>query len=120
QGDPVTQIIVGKEGWVFIGDVERDGDYVVLQRAHNIRWWGTSKGLGELIDGPTANTKLDALGVVRLHALNVVAGLEADPAKWKKPLGKPRETPFPRDGLLNTEIVIAERRWVFVGAVRRD
>lgn len=115
------QIIVAKEGFVFVGDVAREGDHVVIRRAKNVRRWGTSKGLGQLRGGPLTNTVLDPSGVVRVHVLNVVAQLEdLDEKKWNKALGAPPEIVEPRDPHKNVELVIAGRGWVFVGAVARE
>jgi hypothetical protein len=113
-----TQIIVAKEGWIFIGDARREGDFVVLERAHNVRRWGTTKGLGELVSGPTENTVLDACGVVRIHAYNVMHDIAVAAKAWKAPLGEASKA-VPRDPE-NIELVICERRWVYVGRVMRD
>lgn len=56
------QIVVLDRGFVYVGDVQLKGDYVHLNNAKNIRRWGTSKGLGELLDGPLANTVTDPVG----------------------------------------------------------
>ena len=65
---PMTskRIIVADRGWVFAGDCEDHADgTVTLYNASNIRVWGTSKGLGELVDGPLKDTKHDKYGTVR-------------------------------------------------------
>lgn len=79
----MKQIVIAQRGWVFVGDVTRDGDEVVIANAQNIRRWGTTKGLGEIAaNGPTGNTKLDPFGTVRLHSLAVVAALDCVADKW--------------------------------------
>ena len=78
-----TQIVIAQRGWIFVGEVTRDGDDLVIVNAKNIRTWGTSKGLGELVNGPTSSTKVDDYGTVRLHHLAVVARLDANPGAWK-------------------------------------
>ena len=45
------QIVVLDRGFVYVGDVALDGDWVVVANAKNIRVWGTSKGLGQLALG---------------------------------------------------------------------
>jgi hypothetical protein len=53
-------IAVLDNGFVFVcGDLTRDGDGYTLTRARCIRTWGTSEGLGELVNGPTTSTVLD-------------------------------------------------------------
>lgn len=68
------KIVVCQRGFVYAGDVERSGDYLVIRNAVNIRRWGTSRGLGELAaKGNQAETKADDCGTVRVHQLAVVA-----------------------------------------------
>ena len=77
------QIVIAQRGWVFVGDVTRDGDEVRIDNASNIRRWGTAKGLGEIAaNGPTAKTILDPCPPVRIHALAVIATLECAEGKW--------------------------------------
>ena len=73
------KIVIAQRGFVFAGDCEQVGDYIVLTNAVNIRRWGTSKGLGELAqDGNQPETKADHAGTVRLHQLAVVAMLDCE------------------------------------------
>lgn len=73
------RIIVADRGWIFVGDCEdmQDGS-VTIRNAFNIRFWGTTRGLGELINGPIADkTKYDKYGTVRctpIVQINVVSG----------------------------------------------
>ncbi len=71
------RIVIAQRGWVFVGRYREEGDDVTLTAASVIRSWGTTKGLGELVNGPLAATKLDAAGTVRLHKLGIVATLDA-------------------------------------------
>lgn len=60
------RIIVADRGWVFVGDcTDEDDGSVTIRNAKNIRRWGTSSGLGELVNGPLENTKVDDYGTVR-------------------------------------------------------
>ena len=81
QPDPINggyKIVIGRSGFVWAGDVTREGNYIVARNAVNIRQWGTTRGLGELAEsGATSKTKADAVGTVRLHELAVVAMLDA-------------------------------------------
>src|ERR1022692_3314769 len=66
EGD--IKIAVLDRGFVYIGNIDdsTDPDMIVIRNAHNIRVWGTSKGLGELVNGALSNTKLDKVGTVRV------------------------------------------------------
>ena len=64
------RIIVADRGWVFVGDcVDNEDGSVTISNAQNIRRWGTSKGLGELVNGPLENTKTDFYGTVKTVAI---------------------------------------------------
>lgn len=54
-------ICVLREGFVLIGFLKTtDGETSFhLSQGKVIRLWGTTKGLGELVNGPTPNTVLD-------------------------------------------------------------
>jgi hypothetical protein len=113
------QILVAKEGWVFVGDASREGDFVVLRNTLNIRRWGTTKGLGELVKGPTANTILDEVGVVRVHVYNIMHTIEMNVSAWAPWLAAVTFTPAQTHGE-NVKIVLCERRWVYFGRVTRE
>lgn len=72
-----TQIVVLQRGWIVVGHVTRDGDELTITNASVIRRWGTTKGLGQLVNGPTLTTKLDPCGVIRAHILTVVMTIDA-------------------------------------------
>ena len=65
-----VRIVVADRGWVFVGNCtdEANGD-VTIRNCRNIRQWGTTRGLGELVNGPTAKTVLDDYGTVRTRAI---------------------------------------------------
>lgn len=66
-------IVVGQRGFVWMGNVREDGEYIVIDDCSCIRVWGTTKGLGEIaLSGPTPKTVLDPQPVTRLHRLAVV------------------------------------------------
>ena len=62
--DHGQNIVVLDRGFVYVGNVVEDGDYLRITNAKNIRFWGTKKGLGELRSGPLPETKLDDIGEV--------------------------------------------------------
>lgn len=59
-------IVVLDRGFVYVGDVVTDDSWCTITNCHNIRIWGTKKGLGELaINGPQSGTQLDAIETVK-------------------------------------------------------
>jgi hypothetical protein len=76
-------IIVADRGFVYVGHVEIADDWCVVTRAKNIRVWGTSKGLGELVNGPTTTTKLDTVGTVRIPMRAVISIIDVSADAWK-------------------------------------
>lgn len=85
------RIVVAQRGWIYVGEVTREEHEIVIRRARAIRRWGTSHGLCQLADGPTANTVLDngpGKGrAVRLHPLQIIHSIDCDPKAWEKHLG---------------------------------
>ncbi len=77
-----TAIVVLDRGFVYVGQVTVDGDWCLIENARNIRVWGTTKGLGELVNGPTASTKLDTVGNVRAPLRAVISIIDAKADKW--------------------------------------
>jgi len=76
-------VVVLDRGFVYVGDVEYSGDWCVIQNARNIRYWGTTNGLGELVqNGPTSKTKLDAVGTVRAPSRAVISVIDTEASKW--------------------------------------
>jgi hypothetical protein len=82
------KIVILQRGWVMVGEFERTENDCILNNASVIRRWGTTKGLGEIVDeGPTRNTVLDPTnGTVRFDYLTVVAMLDCNDEVWKKQL----------------------------------
>lgn len=85
-----TYIIIGTNGFVWAGRMSsmdtKDGFYTIY-KACQIREWGTTKGLNELIAGPTNVTKLDAIGpILYLHQAHTIALIPTDKTAWDKHL----------------------------------
>lgn len=55
-----TQIVVLDRGFVYVGEAAIENEFVILTNARNIRRWGTTAGLGELVNGPLKGTVVDA------------------------------------------------------------
>lgn len=78
------RIIVGHRGWVHVGRIASTSPTeVVIEGARCVRRWGTTNGLLELAtNGPTANTKLDAPGTLRLHPMAIMHQYDCTEASW--------------------------------------
>lgn len=85
-GSPV-RIVIGQRGWVWVGYYTHANEVVTIAGGRNIRKWGTTAGLGELVGGPTSQTVLDPAGTVEIHELAVVATIAADADAWAEYLG---------------------------------
>ena len=76
-------VVVLDRGFVYVGDVECGSEWCVISNARDIRVWGTTDGLGELVlNGPTENTRLDAIGTVRAPMRAVISVIESEASKW--------------------------------------
>ncbi len=78
-------ISVLQRGWVMVGRRSSDGVRCVLRSASIIRRWGTTKGLGELYDGPTPSTILEPCkGPYRYHELQEIFTQDVSQDVWSK------------------------------------
>lgn len=80
--DSQVRIVVLQRGWVVVGYYAEDGDRVTVSNAAVIRRWGTTRGLGELVSGPTSETVLDPVGTVKAHRLSVVLTVACGAESW--------------------------------------
>ena len=83
---PETLIVVVEGRWNLVGRcVYDDAGNLTITDASVIRYWGTTKGLGELAaGGPTSKTILDPAGTVRIPAGKVLLTLDATAEVWAK------------------------------------
>jgi len=81
EGD--IKIIIADRGFVYVGVAEETDDFVRLTSASNIRIWGTTKGIGELVNGPLSATKLDKVGTIRIPCRAIISIIDVEQAKWK-------------------------------------
>jgi len=70
------QIAVVANGFVYVGECYWKGDFLHIENAKNIRVWGTTKGLGELIKGPTSKTVADKCGTCLVPKGQVILFLQ--------------------------------------------
>ena len=77
------KIVVLDRGFVVVGNVSFQEDYVVIDQCSCIRKWGTTQGLGEIaFNGPTSQTKLDKQPRTTVHKLQVVQIIDCEASKW--------------------------------------
>jgi len=77
------QIVILDRGFVYVGDVAINGDWLTLSNGANVRRWGTKKGLGELAaNGPSATSQLDPCPTLRAPLRAVIGAIECNPEKW--------------------------------------
>ena len=78
-------LVAGSEGWIFFGFVHFEDDNTLsMAEGWCLRNWGTSKGLGELMGGPTSETAIDYYGEVKFF--NPVFIMKVDGDSWLKTL----------------------------------
>jgi hypothetical protein len=83
--DHGIQIAVLDRGFVYIGRAKTDADWLYLTDAHNLRRWGTTKGLGELAQsGPTPNTKMDKTGSLKAPLKALISLIVVERTQWEK------------------------------------
>lgn len=86
---PTGKLVIAilDRGWVFIAraqdNVADSAGSLMLTNAACVRYWGTTKGIGELaLEGPRRETKLDEAGTVTVPRTAVIALIDAVEAKW--------------------------------------
>ncbi len=77
QQTPIEQgaryIVTMQRGWIIVGNVTKQGDYLSIENPSVIERWGTTEGLGQLaITGPTSDTRLRKTANMLTHELTVV------------------------------------------------
>ena len=77
------KIVVLDRGFIYVGNVVDESEFIVIRNARNIRVWGTSKGLGELVGGPLAKTVLDTVGTVRAPKRALISLIDVEQSKWQ-------------------------------------
>lgn len=79
------QIVILDRGFVYVGTVRIEGDWVLITDAKNVRRWGTSKGLGELAKtGPLEDSVLDPAGTVRAPLRALIGLIQCEASSWTK------------------------------------
>ena len=76
------KIVVLERGFVYVGRYHEDGDQITITNARCLVRWGTTKHLGELVNGPLTNTKLGAPCTVRARVAQVIHTIEVNQNDW--------------------------------------
>jgi hypothetical protein len=80
-----SKIVMYKCGWAAIGNFsyKKGEDETILDTSLTLQEWGTSRGLGELCNGPLEKTQLDInRGTIRTFKKNVLAVYDVDDFVW--------------------------------------
>jgi hypothetical protein len=80
--DGEYKIVVLDRGFVYVGAVKIENDFIIITNAKNIRIWGTTKGLGELVSGPLSKTVTDRVGTVRAPMRALISLIDVESGKW--------------------------------------
>jgi hypothetical protein len=82
---PITgwHILVVDNGFIFVGDCVTGQGMTMLQHAKTLRRWGTTTGLGELVNGPTAKTVADPVGNILVPFPRVIFAIPVKEAAWR-------------------------------------
>jgi len=81
--DAPYQIAVLDRGFVYIGYVKWNNDVLTITNARCIRRWGTTKGLGELVNGPQPETILDMVGTIHVPVRSLIHLIDVVESAWK-------------------------------------
>jgi hypothetical protein len=77
-------IAVLDRGWVFVGRSMPTEEGLRLENAACVRYWGTTRGVGQLaLSGPEKATRLDEAGVVLVPESSVICVIETDEKLWE-------------------------------------
>ena len=82
------KIVVINNGFVLVcRGYSQSPEGVTLTKARCIRVWGTTEGLGQLVNGPTSDTVLDAMiPVVSVPLRQIVFTFDVVESAWDKAL----------------------------------
>jgi len=77
------KIAVLDRGFVYIGRVEWKGTVLTITDARCIRRWGTTRGLGELVNGALPETILDTVGTIHVPEHALIHLIDVVESAWK-------------------------------------
>jgi hypothetical protein len=77
------EIVILDRGWIVVGKVDITGEEVTISNCAVVRYWGTTKGLGEIAEnGPTEKTILDRAPTIRTALHAVIWRMDVSQEKW--------------------------------------
>ena len=80
------RIVILQRGWIYIGRYSKNPEIEgesKLENAFGIQSWGTTKGLCELVNGPTNKTILNKCeGTIYFNDLTVIHTISVKEEKW--------------------------------------
>lgn len=77
------RIVVLQFGWVFVGALHTlPSGEIELRGARNVRRWGTSKGIGELKNGPLSDTTFEPSEDIIFNPAALVFTIETEAKQW--------------------------------------
>jgi hypothetical protein len=78
------QFAIVDNGFVYVGNIIRDGEYYAITSCHNVRKAGTTKGFGQLaIEGPLKETALDKCPTVLVPVNRLCHFIACNADAWK-------------------------------------
>lgn len=84
----MIRIVVLDKGFVAVGVYEQGTDWCSLSNGGILRYWGTTRGLGEIAaNGPTATTKFDPTPKMTFPVHAVINTIDCVEEHWTKALG---------------------------------
>ncbi len=77
------KIVVLDKGFVYVGNLSTDSEWLYISNAQNIRRWGTCKGLGQLaLEGPLEKTRLDNTPNIKAPISELKHMIDIEVSKW--------------------------------------
>lgn len=76
-------LAVADRGFVWVGEVRTEGNWVHIKGARAVRRWGTTEGLNQLaMQGPRPATRLDAPADLKVSLRALIALIPCEVDKW--------------------------------------
>lgn len=87
------KMLILDKGFVYLGKLTISADYkwVYIEDCWSVRYWGTTRGLGQLRKGPTSKTVVDPVGRIQLPYSTLLQIIDVDATKWEAHFDKTLE-----------------------------
>lgn len=81
----MIRIVVLDKSFVSVGRYSQGSDWATLDNAYVVRYWGTTKGLGEIAEGgPTSKTVLDKTPRQSFPIKSIIKTIDCNEDNWKE------------------------------------